>query len=124
MAKRRFLIARSRLVFGKMCHLPVGIKHKAYWAKERSYGMIRMPGKLKVLLFQSRLKLMPGKLKSKWVGPYTIVGIRANGEVEIQGSASNSVPFLVNGHRVKVYRDNSELCVVDEVPLHALPTTS
>ena len=37
----------------------------------------------KVLLFQSRLKLMPGKLKSKWIGPYTIVGLRANGAVEI-----------------------------------------
>ena len=75
----------------------------------------------KVLLFQSRLKLMPGKLKSKWIGPYTIVGLRANGAVEIQGSASNSTPFLVNGHRVKVYRDYSELCVVEEMPLRALP---
>ncbi|XP_047951627.1 uncharacterized protein LOC125196985 [Salvia hispanica] len=74
----------------------------------------------KVLLFQSRLKLMPGKLKSKWIGPYTIVGLRENGAIEIQGSASNSIPFLVNGHRVKVYRDNSELCVVEEVPLRAL----
>ncbi|XP_042056313.1 uncharacterized protein LOC121800887 [Salvia splendens] len=62
----------------------------------------------KVLLFQSRLKLVPGKLKSKWIGPYTIVGLQANGAVEIQGSASNSIPFLVNGHRVKVFRDNDE----------------
>ena len=69
--------------------------------------------------FQSRLKLMPGKLKSKWIGPYTIVGLQANGVVEIQGSAPNSVPFLVNGHRVKVFRNDSELHVVEEVPLHA-----
>ena len=73
----------------------------------------------KVLLFQSQLKLMSGKLKSKWIGPYTIVGLRANEAVEIQGSAPNSVPFLVNGHRVKVFRDNLELHVVEEVPLHA-----
>ena len=62
---------------------------------------------------------MPGKLKSKWIGPYTIVGLRANGAVEIQGSAPNSVHFLVNGHRVKVYRDNADLHVVEETPLHA-----
>ena len=73
----------------------------------------------KVLHFQSRLKLMPGKLKSKWIGPYTIIGLRANGAVEIQGSAPNSVPLLVNGHRVKVYRDNTDMHVVEETPLHA-----
>ena len=115
-----------RLVFGKMCHLPVGIEHKAYWAvKEMSMKPLACEeeGKLqlqeleelrlesyesamwykertklwhdknlrvkelhvgqKVLLFQSRLKLMPGKLKSKWIGPYTIVDLRANGAVEI-----------------------------------------
>ncbi|XP_042012107.1 uncharacterized protein LOC121760515 [Salvia splendens] len=52
----------------------------------------------KVLLFQSRHKVMPGKLKSKWMGPYTIVALKTNGAVELQGSDLNSAPFMVNGH--------------------------
>ncbi|XP_042009389.1 uncharacterized protein LOC121757982 [Salvia splendens] len=76
----------------------------------------------KVFLFQSKLKLMPGKLKSKWIEPYTIVGVRANRAVEIQGSTPNSIPFLVNGHIVKVFRDSSEMCVVEEIPLRILST--
>ncbi|XP_042051479.1 uncharacterized protein LOC121796760 [Salvia splendens] len=71
----------------------------------------------KVLLFQSRLKLMPGKLRSKWAGPYTIVSIRANGAIELQGSEPDSSSFLVNGHQVKPYRDGNEVCVVEEIPL-------
>ncbi|XP_042051394.1 uncharacterized protein LOC121796654 [Salvia splendens] len=71
----------------------------------------------KVLLFQSRLKLMLGKLRSRWIGPYTIVAIRANGAIELQGSDPDSSSFLVNGHRVKPYRDGTEVCVVDDVPL-------
>ncbi|KAL1540300.1 hypothetical protein AAHA92_24671 [Salvia divinorum] len=71
----------------------------------------------RVLLFQSRLKLMLGKLKSRWTGPYVITSIRSNGALEIQGSSPNSEPFIVNGHRVKVFRDSSELCVVEEIPL-------
>ncbi|XP_042028017.1 uncharacterized protein LOC121775106 [Salvia splendens] len=100
----------------------------AMWYKEKTklwhdknLGVKELKVGQNVLLFQSKLKLMPGKLKSKWIGPFTIVGLRANGAVEIQGSAPNSIPFLVNGHRVKVFRDNSELCIVDEVPLRALP---
>ncbi|XP_042035165.1 uncharacterized protein LOC121781497 [Salvia splendens] len=45
----------------------------------------------KVLFFQSRLKLMPGKLKSKWTEPYTIVSLRANGALEIQGASGITV---------------------------------
>ncbi|KAL1548496.1 hypothetical protein AAHA92_16719 [Salvia divinorum] len=71
----------------------------------------------KVLLYQSRLKLMPGKLKPKWTRPYVITSIRSNGAVEIRGSSPNSEPFIVNGHRVKPFRDSSELCVVEEISL-------
>ncbi|KAL1549192.1 hypothetical protein AAHA92_17324 [Salvia divinorum] len=77
----------------------------------------------KVLLFQSRLKLMPGKHKSRWIGPFTIVALRANGAVELKGSDPNSNSFIMNGHRVKIFRDSSELCVVEEIPLR-IPTPS
>ena len=37
-----------------------------------------------VLLFNSRLKLFPGKLKSKWSGPYTVVGSTNFGAVTLK----------------------------------------
>ncbi|XP_042067307.1 uncharacterized protein LOC121810613 [Salvia splendens] len=53
----------------------------------------------RVLLFQSRLKTNAReKLRSRWIGPYTIVAIRANGAVELQGSDPGSPTFMVNGH--------------------------
>ena len=36
-----------------------------------------------VLLFNSRLKLFPDKLKSKWSGPFTVVQVFPYREVEI-----------------------------------------
>ncbi|KAK9683751.1 hypothetical protein RND81_10G162200 [Saponaria officinalis] len=38
----------------------------------------------KVLLFQSRLRLFPGKLQSRWVGPYVVAHVHPYGAVEIQ----------------------------------------
>ena len=40
------------------------------------------PGQ-QVLLFNSRLKLFPGKLKSKWSGPFIVVQVFPYGSVEI-----------------------------------------
>ncbi|GJU22202.1 hypothetical protein Tco_1155544 [Tanacetum coccineum] len=38
-----------------------------------------------VLVFNSRLKLFPGKLKSRWYGPYTISKVFPYGTVEVCG---------------------------------------
>ena len=54
----------------------------------------------KVLLFNSRLKLFPGKLRSRWSGPFTVVKVYPYGAVEIQGK---SEVFKVNGQRLKPY---------------------
>ncbi|GKD29357.1 reverse transcriptase domain-containing protein [Tanacetum coccineum] len=54
-----------------------------------------------VLLFNSRLKMFSGKLKSYWSGPFTIAHVFPNGIVEL---SQNSWPnFKVNGHRIKYY---------------------
>ena len=37
----------------------------------------------KVLLFNSQLKLFPGKLKSRWSGPFTVTQVFSHGGAEI-----------------------------------------
>ena len=54
-----------------------------------------------VLLFNSRLRLFPGKLKSKWSGPYTVVSSTTFGEVTLRTNAGEE--FKVNGKRLKHY---------------------
>ena len=54
-----------------------------------------------VLLFNSRLRLFPRKLKSKWSGPYTVVSSTTFGAVTLR--TSNHEEFKVNGRRLKHY---------------------
>ena len=54
-----------------------------------------------VLLFNSRLKLFPGKLKSKWSGPYIVVASITFGAVTLK--TSNGEEFKVNDQRLKQY---------------------
>nr|GEW13398.1 reverse transcriptase domain-containing protein [Tanacetum cinerariifolium] len=54
-----------------------------------------------VLLFNSRLKIFSGKLKTHWSRPFTITKVFPHGTVEL--SQSNGSNFKVNGHRVKHY---------------------
>ncbi|CAN6575411.1 unnamed protein product [Malus baccata var. baccata] len=56
----------------------------------------------KVLLFNSRLRLFPGKLRSRWVGPFVVTNIFPHGAVEIRSTKTGNV-FKVNGHRLKPY---------------------
>ena len=58
-----------------------------------------------VLLYNSRLKLFPGKLRSRWEGPFEITKIFSHGAVEILNLQTGKV-FTVNGHRLKVFHDN------------------
>ena len=37
-----------------------------------------------VLIYNLRLKLFPGKLKSRWSGPYTVIVVKPFGEVTLR----------------------------------------
>ena len=54
-----------------------------------------------VLLLNSRLRLFPGKLKSKWTGPYLITQVFPHGALELK--AKKEVRFEVNRERIKLY---------------------
>ena len=54
------------------------------------------------MLYDSKLHLFPGKLKSRWIGPFTIHQVYLNGSVDLLNSKDNKV-FKVNGQRLKPY---------------------
>ncbi|GKE37450.1 hypothetical protein Tco_1460855 [Tanacetum coccineum] len=55
----------------------------------------------RVLLFNSRLKIFSGKLKTRWTGPFTVIQVFPYGTVEL--SKTDGPNFKVNGHRLKHY---------------------
>ena len=62
------------------------------------------PGQ-QVLLFNFRLRLFPGKLKSKWSGPFMIKEVRLHGTVELVDptACTPEKRWIVNGQRLKFY---------------------
>nr|GEV14115.1 reverse transcriptase domain-containing protein [Tanacetum cinerariifolium] len=133
-----------KLVYGKSCHLPIELEHRAYWALKHVNFDLKTTGdhrklqlnesselrdqayenfviykertkklhdsKIKnrifnvddqVLLFNSRLNIFSGKLKTRWSDPFTITRVFPYGTIEL--SQPNGPNFKVNGHRVKHY---------------------
>ncbi|KAI3821111.1 hypothetical protein L1987_08668 [Smallanthus sonchifolius] len=58
----------------------------------------------KVLVYNSRLKLFGGKLKSKWSGPYVVNEVFPYGTIELLDEADGNT-WKVNGHRLKHYEN-------------------
>ena len=58
-----------------------------------------------VLLYNSKLKLFPGKLKSRWSGPYTVLTSTPFGAVTLK--TNPGCEFKVNGQRLKHYLEGN-----------------
>ena len=55
-----------------------------------------------VLLYDSKLHLFPGKLKSRWTSPFIVQQSYLKGSVDLRDPNDDRV-FKVNGQRVKPY---------------------
>jgi hypothetical protein len=57
------------------------------------------------LLYNSQLHLFPGKLGSRWNGPFNVKHVYPYGAFDIENTKNDNV-FRVNEHRLKAYFDN------------------
>nr|GEW32821.1 reverse transcriptase domain-containing protein [Tanacetum cinerariifolium] len=110
-----------KLIYGKSCHLPIKLEHKAYWALKHANFDLKTAGdhrklqlnelnKLRDQAYENSLiykektkKLHDLKIKNRIfnVGPFTITKVFPYGTVEL--SQPDGPNFKVNGHRVKHY---------------------
>ncbi|XP_015163270.1 uncharacterized protein [Solanum tuberosum] len=68
------------------------------------------------LLYNSRLRLFPGKLKSKWSGPFRVTQVFTNGAIEVESKEGPA--FKVNRQHLKLYfGDCQEISVIEVVYL-------
>ncbi|KAL6331694.1 hypothetical protein AAG906_016690 [Vitis piasezkii] len=58
----------------------------------------------RVLLYDTRLHIFPGKLKSRWIGPFIIHRVYSNGVVELLNSNGKD-SFKVNGYRLMPFME-------------------
>ena len=71
----------------------------------------------KVLLYNSRLHLFPGKLRSKRTRPYIVKEVFPHGTVKIE-NPSNGATFKVNGQRLKPFLELITEEVGETMTLH------
>ncbi|KAL1188193.1 hypothetical protein V5N11_003222 [Cardamine amara subsp. amara] len=66
-----------------------------------------------VLLLNSRMKLFPRKLRSRWSGPFTIKEVRPYGAVVLFNTTGGE--FVVNGQHLKPYLADTEITDGDTI---------
>lgn len=86
-----------------------------WWPDRRILPRTFEPGQA-VLLYNSRLRLFSGKLKSRWSGPFFIKMVYPHGAVDIYRK-NPDVPFKVNGKRFKHYYRNEPVDEGIPIPL-------
>lgn len=59
-----------------------------------------------VLLFNPKLRLGPGKLKTQWSGPFRVAKVYPYGTIEVETAKGKF--FQVNGHRLKPYQGTQQ----------------
>ncbi|KAL7609495.1 hypothetical protein Lser_V15G13235 [Lactuca serriola] len=61
-----------------------------------------------VLLYHFHFKLISGKLRSRWVGPFVVTNVFDHGAIEITSEKTGKI-FKVNGHRLKPYDEGFQV---------------
>ena len=56
-----------------------------------------------ILLYDDRRKKIPGKLHTRWMGPYQVVELFKNGSLQLEDLQGNWLETRVNGSKVKKY---------------------
>ena len=85
-------------------------KVQAKWKEDydkklpESYGIEK--GGL-VLLYDNHHKEFPGKLHTRWMGPYKVIQIYSNGSLQLEDLQGIWLDTRVNGSRVKKYKEES-----------------
>jgi hypothetical protein len=59
-----------------------------------------------VLLYDNKYLQHPGKFMMHWLRPYEIKSVTDGGVVQLQDLVGKVIQGLVNGSRLKLYRDN------------------
>ncbi|GJU91145.1 reverse transcriptase domain-containing protein [Tanacetum coccineum] len=107
-----------KLVYGKSCHLPIELEHKAYWALKHANFDLKTAGRTKkdlkdqkphfqmlviseCLTLQLSSKDISQESLNSWSRPFTITKVFPYGTVEL--SQPDGLNFKVNGHNVKHY---------------------
>ncbi|GJU75284.1 reverse transcriptase domain-containing protein [Tanacetum coccineum] len=101
-----------RLVYGKSCHLPIEIEHKAYWALKWTNFDLKIAGD------HQKIKDFLRQIESRWSGPFTITEVFPYGTFEL--SQPNGPNFKVNGHQIKHYL-GGDIPVMDVSDLRLFP---